>query len=425
MTAVLSLLLALGATAHPAQETDALPDAEKLLEEMRSRIDPDGKLSSFENLVAHGTVLWEGLEEEGGTIAEAFAGLRRSRSTLDFGLFGKHEFGVDGEIVWETGPIEIQVRHGWIGSEYMRSQGIAQHVPWREMYTRAECTGVDEIEGRRCWRIVLTPRALVAASESEAGELVPPDHWLVDMETHLPRRYVARSIGLLDEPVTIRIDADDWRAVDGVLYAHRVRVSISGFTLEIRYDSYQHDVELPEGHFKPGPGVLEALSDLKSGRRQARDEAIVVETLEERQVASIRLSCARKDMQRTLAVLLPEVMQHVISQGAGMAGQPLVVYHSWGDPIELEAAIPVAAPVEGKGRVKSSRLPAGEAVVAWHIGPYDKLGETHGRIQAFMEQRGLERRAPCWEEYWTDPGMEPDPSKWRTRVVWPVKQRQR
>jgi hypothetical protein len=22
---------------------------------------------------------------------------------------------------------------------------------------------------------------------------------------------------------------------------------------------------------------------------------------------------------------------------------------------------------------------------------------------------------------WTDPGMEPDPSKWRTKVVWPVK----
>lgn len=63
-----------------------------------------------------------------------------------------------------------------------------------------------------------------------------------------------------------------------------------------------------------------------------------------------------------------------------------------------------------------------KALVAWHFGPYDKLSETHQRMMAYLEANGLERRGAPWDEYWTDPGMEPDPSKWRTKVVWPVRE---
>lgn len=60
--------------------------------------------------------------------------------------------------------------------------------------------------------------------------------------------------------------------------------------------------------------------------------------------------------------------------------------------------------------------------MAWHFGPYDKLGETHQRMMAYLEANGLERHSAPWDEYWTDPGMEADPSKWRTKVVWPVRE---
>ncbi len=87
---------------------------------------------------------------------------------------------------------------------------------------------------------------------------------------------------------------------------------------------------------------------------------------------------------------------------------------------ELEAAVPVDRPVAPKGRVKPETLPAGEAVVAMHVGPYVELGRTHERTERYLADHGLEPRGACWEEYLTDPGMEPDPAKWRTRVVWPV-----
>ena len=33
--------------------------------------------------------------------------------------------------------------------------------------------------------------------------------------------------------------------------------------------------------------------------------------------------------------------------------------------------------------------------------------------------QGIETTGPLWEIYWTDPGIEPDPKKWRTQILVP------
>lgn len=290
------------------------------------------------------------------------------------------------------------------------------------MYSRAWCSGTKEIDGRRCWELQLAPLPLVPVPES-SKEIPPPDLWYVDVESSLPRRYVAKALGLFDEPVIETIEVDDWRRVDGVLYPHRVELEVSGFTMIVTYDSIQHGVELAPGFFAPDDTVRAAVEDARTGDAAARDQAIVVSNLHERHLASIRVTVPRADLQKTLSVLLPETMQHVLSTGVAMDGPPLVRYHDWSDPVDLEAGIPVASAIEPKGRVKATLLPAGDAVIAWHVGPYEKLGETHERVKAYMESHGLEARGSMWEEYWTDPGMEPDPARWRTKVVWPVKRK--
>ena len=129
-------------------------------------------------------------------------------------------------------------------------------------------------------------------------------------------------------------------------------------------------------------------------------------------------------MQENLAIMLPEAMQHVLAQGGQLTGPPLVRYHKWGDPLDLEACIPVSGPIEAGGRVQSKKLPAGPAVVGWHVGPYEQLGVTHEKIGAYVNEHGLEPQGAPWEEYWSDPGLEPDSSKWRTRIVWPITHRE-
>jgi len=399
--------------------TPDLPDAVEVLERARAALGTPERLASLGNVVARGTLRWEGMGGS-GTIVESYAGLRRVHVRSEFEGFGSFEQGTLGELVWEKNPLGVTVRDGWHASEYLRRFAIAQHVDWRELYARTETVGEAVVDGRRCLELHLVPRPLVAVPEECADVTPPPDVWYVDAESHLLRRLLTRAQDPGSEPVEVRVDLDDWRAVDGVRHPHALRVEMSGFTLVVDYDSYEHGAELPADLFDAAADVLAAADRHQSGEQAAADDEVVVEALELRHIASIRVQCAHADMQKVLSVALPEAFQHVLSRGATVTGQPLVRYHSFGDTIDMEAAIPVAEPVEPGGRVVASTLPAGRGVVAWHVGPYERLGDTHERIQAYLDEHGLTPAGACWEEYWTDPGMEPDPEKWRTRVVWPV-----
>jgi len=58
--------------------------------------------------------------------------------------------------------------------------------------------------------------------------------------------------------------------------------------------------------------------------------------------------------------------------------------------------------------------------VTVHVGPYDTLSSTYEALQAWIETQGRTPATAMWEVYLTDPDQEPDPSKWRTEVYWPV-----
>ena len=74
-----------------------------------------------------------------------------------------------------------------------------------------------------------------------------------------------------------------------------------------------------------------------------------------------------------------------------------------------------------EGRVKASTLPAGRIAETWHYGRYHELPKSHNRLEKWFKDKGLTSAGGHWAVYWTDPGMEPDASKWRTQILWPVK----
>lgn len=408
----IALSLALLAAVSSAPQEGDLPDAERLLDEAQRAI---GRPATPGSLRERGTSTWVGLPGS-GTFENTYDGPRRARCRSEFDSFGVFELGSDGEVVWEKSPLEIKFRDGWAGSEYLRRFGWPQNVPWREMYSAATVTGREELEGRACWRLELTPRRLLDPDGAAPG----PDVLHIDVETRLPHRLVARVTGAGDAAGKIETSWSDWREVDGVRHPHTVTVSISGFTLTMKVTSVERGVELPADWFALDGEVREALVTREVDEARQGGGDITIETLPVRHLASIRVKCKHAEMQKTLTVILPETMRHVMAVGAKIDGAPLVRYHRWGDDLDVEGGMPVAEPIEGEGRVQPATLPAGKAVVIWHVGPYDELGRTHERLQAYLREKGLETRGPFWEEYWTDPGMEPDPSKWRTKIVWPI-----
>ena len=138
-------------------------------------------------------------------------------------------------------------------------------------------------------------------------------------------------------------------------------------------------------------------------------------------IVGIRTTVAMNEIGKVMGPLFGELHGHIRQSGQQAAGAPLAIYYSPpGDTVDLECAIPVAAPIAGAGRVRAGELPAGKAATVTHVGPYDTLSQTWAALTAWMQSQGLAAAGAPWESYVTDPGAEPDQSRWRTDIFFPV-----
>jgi effector-binding domain-containing protein len=148
---------------------------------------------------------------------------------------------------------------------------------------------------------------------------------------------------------------------------------------------------------------------------------IATKELQSQLVVAIRATTTPDQLGPLLGELLPEVWRYAEARGAHPAGPPFARYHTYEpDRVDLEAGFPVLEPLPGEGRVVAGHLPQGTAAATWHIGPYDTLHSAYEALEAWIGEQGRRPAGAPWEVYWSDPGEEPDSSKWRTEVVWPI-----
>lgn len=126
-----------------------------------------------------------------------------------------------------------------------------------------------------------------------------------------------------------------------------------------------------------------------------------------------------EELGDVLSRLFPELCARAAGLGLTPAGLPFTRYGAslTDGSMEIEACLPVN-PAEGGDCVA---LGACRAAAVSHFGDYATLGDAHFALGEYVRRERLETAGMCWEEYVTDPGDEPDPAKWETRVYWPVK----
>lgn len=130
----------------------------------------------------------------------------------------------------------------------------------------------------------------------------------------------------------------------------------------------------------------------------------------------------------TMADRIPEVFAWLAARGLDPAGPPFLRYLviDMKHELEVEAGVPLAAPVAGDGEIRAGVLPAGRYAAVTHTGPYDGLVPTIADLRRWADDQGLawdmtrEGRVERWgcriESYRTDPRQEPDPAAWETDV---------
>ena len=137
--------------------------------------------------------------------------------------------------------------------------------------------------------------------------------------------------------------------------------------------------------------------------------------------AVVRGTVAVADIPKFLGEAYGAVMQALAAQGIAPVGEPFAFY--LGMPtatVELEAGFPIAEQCKAAGTVIPGELPGGTTVTGTHVGPYETMVDTYNQMMAWMAHEHLVPGAQMWEIYLSDPAQEPNPSKWRTQIFWPV-----
>src|SRR5947209_20290307 len=150
--------------------------------------------------------------------------------------------------------------------------------------------------------------------------------------------------------------------------------------------------------------------------------AVALLTVHPRKLAAVRREVAPGAVGSAWRAALDKVWEFIRSQpGLRTDAHNMFRYHrpaQAGAPILCDFGVEVTRAFETAGEVYATETPAGEAAVAVHRGPYNRMNEAHEAIRKWMAANRRESAGHSWEIY-GDP--TPDPADTETTVVYLLK----
>jgi effector-binding domain-containing protein len=134
----------------------------------------------------------------------------------------------------------------------------------------------------------------------------------------------------------------------------------------------------------------------------------------------------------------PELFAWLGRHAVAPGGPPFLRYYEVdhaGEPLEVEAGVPVENEASGDGRIRADALPAGRYLTLLHVGPYTSdsmpdLGDAREELLGWARdneivygtetKRGL--ALPCaLEHFRIGPVDDPDFTKWETEFAYLIR----
>ncbi len=150
--------------------------------------------------------------------------------------------------------------------------------------------------------------------------------------------------------------------------------------------------------------------------------SVTVQTVHSHKLAAVRCEVAPGAVGSAWGPALGKVWEFIRSQpGLRTDGHNIFLYHhptQPGAPILCDFGVEVTHTFETAGEVYATETPRGEAAVAVHRGPYNRMNEAHGAIGKWMAANRRESAGYSWELH-GDP--TPDPADTESTVVYLLK----
>ena len=233
--AVACLLLAAVVTTSAWATDDELPSGAQVLDTFVEATGGKAAHDKIRSRVSRGTmtVVGAGLE---GDVTSFWSGGQTYFSWES--AMGKIENGVCDGVAWEVSPMTgARIKEGAEHLTALRMATLDHIQNWRDYYGEAKCVGIEMVDGRSCYKVIL----------SAEGE---PDF------TNYYDRETGLHVKLESEVTTAQGDGsivfliDDYREVDGVLIPHETTLTLNKVqTMLFKTVSNEHNVEISDETF--------------------------------------------------------------------------------------------------------------------------------------------------------------------------------
>jgi len=150
--------------------------------------------------------------------------------------------------------------------------------------------------------------------------------------------------------------------------------------------------------------------------------AVNLLSVDTRKLAAVRCEVVPGAVGSAWKPALDKVWAFIRGQpGLWTGGHNIFLYHhpaQPGAPILCDFGVEVTRAFETAGEVYATETPAGEAAVAVHRGPYNRMNEAHDAIRRWIAANRRESAGHSWEIY-GDP--TPDPAHTETTIAYLLK----
>lgn len=168
---------------------------------------------------------------------------------------GKAEEGSNGQVAWaingQQGP---RIKEGDERAGALRRDALNADLHWRDFYKKAELAGAEDVGGKPCYKVVLTPNE--GAAETR----------YYDKGSNLLVKVIV-PIATPEGATTVEIALSDYRDEGGILTPHTVAQKLPGMDMVVKIESVKHNAEIPPGRFDL-PAEIKALTDKKTDEKK-------------------------------------------------------------------------------------------------------------------------------------------------------------
>ncbi len=233
-----------------SQAAQEQPKGETILDKY---VEATGGKAAYEKVktrISTGTVEITGAGVKGKiTIIQSLPDLGLMK--MELGQLGLTQQGYSSSTAWEVSPITgARLLEGDEKASAVRSSSLESDYNWRKFFTKAETAGIEDVEGKPAYKVILTPKEgnpTTSFYDKASGLLVRSD------------TTVKSPMG----EISVSAIVSDYKDFDGVKVPLKVKQKVLTQEMVITIEKVEQNVDLPAGTFDL-PAEVKALTEKKN-----------------------------------------------------------------------------------------------------------------------------------------------------------------